>query len=928
MLGPLLVQDARGPVVLGSAKRRALLALLLLQEPGHVVAAERLIDDLWGEDPPRSGVKALQVQVSHLRRALGSGQPIVTHPRGYSLDIDPASVDLHRFEAHLAEARRLRSQGAVAEALQALDAALREWRGPALSDVTLLGPASTEAVRLGELRRLAQEERVELQLERGTPAMAIPELEAMIVDDPYRERLYELLMLALYRSGRQADALETFRRARTLLVEELGLDPRPELVRLEAAILAHDPALDVAPVGAPARSQEPAVRNGPPVASATSSILGREAELGGALTLIGRPDVRLLTLTGTGGIGKTRLAVELATQLGQRARLVELASISDPDRVLAAIAAAIGADEASESSIAGVLSSESPVLFLDNFEQVLAAAPVVSSLLGAAPGLTVVVTSRAPLHIAGERELPVPPLDMEAAVELFVERASDQAPAFAPGSDDRLKIETICARLDGLPLAIELAAARTRILDPGQILDRIGRRLDLLTAGRRDAPERHRTLRATIAWSHDLLDAEDQRLFAQLSVFTSGWSLEACEAVAAHPVLDELSRLVEHGLVISNGSRFSMLETVREYASEQLDASDDADEVHRRQAQWCLALAEAAEPELTAPGQTSWFARLDPEQGNLRAAAAWALEHDEPEIALGLDGALWRFWLARGGAAEARETLSTALASGRGSPGLRVKALNAAGVLCGEALDVARAEAFFQEALELAGQLADRSHTARTLMNLGVVAVYNQDYPRALARYAEAGEIWQELGAPHGQSIMCQNQAIAYEMMGEPDRALPLLEQSVELARAAGDRILVAGMVVELAKHLVHHWPTDPRIPALLRESLQLAAGLGEQRLVIECLEVLGALGAHTGAEVAAAELIGTAERERVRTGVQRKVDEVPFFDATARELERMLGSEPYEQARARGANRDLADAVAMALRLTDADRARAARAK
>lgn len=923
VLGPLLVQDARGPVTLASAKQRALLAILLLETP-HVVPVERLVDELWGDQPPPTAAKALQVHVSQLRRALGVDQPIVTLPRGYALHIDRSALDLHRFDSLLAKARRLRTDSDLEGALAALQVALGLWRGPPLADVKLFGPGAHEAIRLEGLCAIAQEERMELELARGAGAELVPELEMLIAGDPYREHMYGLLMLALYRAGRQADALTAFRSARQRLIEDLGLEPGPELVRLQSAILAQDPALDVPVIG-----RVPGV--GPvdgvpgittpldppahaPVPHPAASILGRERELQTARDLIGRPDVRLLTLTGPGGIGKTRLALELAAALESRGRFVELAAITEAHLVIPAIAAALGASPATREGVARALASEPTVLFLDNFEQILAGAPSLAGLLESVPQLKLVVTSRAALRIAGEHELAVPPLAAPSAVELFLRRVREQDRDFSPQDEDLERIAAICARVDHLPLAIELAAARNRVLSPREILDRIGQRLDLLTDGRRDAPDRHRTLRGTISWSHDLLQPDEQRLFAQLSTLPSGCSLEACEAVGGGPVLDALSALVTHSLVTRDGSRFGMLETVREYAAERLAASGEEQEVRYRQALWCLDLAQAAEQELDGPRQASWFAQLDLERENLRAAAAWAAAADKPEIVLGLGSALWRFWLARGSAADLRAELTAALATASGDKEQRAKALNAAGVLAGEADDFAAARELFDEALELAAKLPDRRQMARILMNLGVIALYMEDHEMALERYRAAGDIWQELGDVRGQSIMCQNRAIVHETLGQLEEATPLLEQSVELARAAGDGMQVARNVIELGKHLVQHHLADPRTPHLLSEGLTLASALGDQRLTIECLEVLAALSARTGAPVTGVELIGAAEAERERSGIERKPDELTLVDQATRELAEELGAEAYARARSRGRGRGLDIAVAVAL--------------
>jgi predicted ATPase/DNA-binding SARP family transcriptional activator len=925
VLGPLLVESATGPVTLGSPKQRALLATLLLQAPDTLVTTERLIDELWGEHPPATAGKALSVHVSQLRRALGPNPPIVTRPGGYAFQSELAVIDVHRFDALLANARRLRSGGEAEAALLSLQEALGLWRGPALADVTLLGPGAAEADRLEGLRAVAREERIELELARGEGHSLVPELEALIANDPYREHLHALLMRALYRAGRQADALDAFRRARTLLVEDLGLDPGDELIGLEAAILAHDAAL-AAPVPTVVDGTQrmvPRMRAGR-VPAPAGPTFGREVELALALSLVDRPEIRLMTVTGAGGIGKTRLALELALRLKQRSHLVELAAISDPERVISAIAGTVGAEDASEQAISMALGHAPVVLFLDNFEQVLAAAPSVVSLVAVVPQLTVVVTSRAPLNVAIEHELPLPPLPHDSAIEVFVERAREQDPQFSPDSDDREYIATICARLDRLPLAIELAAARTRVLTLDQILERLGHRLQLLTASHQDAPARHQTLRATIAWSHDLLSAEEQRLFARFGVFPTGWSVEAAEEVAGRPALDALSTLVEHGLVVRDGPRFRMLETVREYALERLEESGESRAVARRHALWCRTLAAAAERDLDGPQphQASWFAQLDLEQESLRAALAWAIAQGEPETALALIAALWRFWFARGVAGEFRDPLSAALESGAGDATLRSKGLNAAGVLAAEAGDLATAQRSFAEALDLAQRAGDNRQAARVLMNLGVTSVYTSDYTTALGRYHQAAAIFQELGDLRGESIMLENLGIIYGLRGDFDQALPVLEQSVELARAAGDQLHLASALIELGRLLVQHAVSDARIPAFLREGLERADAFDERIKVIQCLEVLGAFHAQSGAPALGAELIGAADAERQRLNFARKPDEGPFFAATTQMLGQALNSKEYERAHARGLGMSLEAAILEALKSTsDSDR-------
>ena len=875
ILGPLRVVGPGGEIPVAGAKRRALLAVLLLEHRDGVVSADRLIDELWGSRPPATAAKSLQVHVSQLRLELGDGQPIVTRPGGYAAELAPGALDLQRFERHLEDARRLKAAGDQAGAAEQLRAGLGLFRGPALSDVELLGRASTEGTRLDGVRLAALEDRLELDLALGLHGEAIPELEALVAEHPYRERLHAHLMLALYRGGRQAEALDAYRRARAALVDDLGLEPGPELQRLEAAILAQDPALEAAerPAPAPAPPAPPATLPAP-----VSSLVGREAELSRLAELVGDPEVRLVTVMGPGGVGKTSLALELAHRLASAfrdgARFVPLAAVDSRERLEEELAAVEG----------------ETLVVLDNFEQLVDAAPAVADLLARAPGVTALVTSQAALRLTGEHEMALAPLAAEPAVELFVRRGRDVDP-------DDPAIPEICARLDGLPLAIELAAARTRLLAPAAILERLGRRLDLLTGGPRDAPERQRTLRAAIEWSHELLDERERRAFADLAVFSGGWTLEAAEAVAGD-VLDELEALVDRSLVVRSGDRFAMLETIHEFAREQLgDAARD------RHAAWALELAEAAEAGLEGADQPAWMRRLDAERENLAAAAEWG----DPETRQRIAGALWRFWLARGAVAEGRRLVDAALAAGSASPAARARAGNAAGVLAGAAGDHDAARAAFTDALAAAREAGDRTREARVVTNLGVLDVFASDHVAAQERYEAAAEIHRAAGDVRGQSIVTQNLAIAHELSGDLDGAAALLEESVELARRAGDPAHVASTLHVLGSLLARRGETGRAVPLVL-ESLELARG--ENVLTVECLETLaGVVDPVTGAT-----LLGAAEAQREATGAVRQPDEQPAVDELVAALEAALKPEAFEVALERGRRTEMDDAVELAM--------------
>jgi len=900
ILGPLRVRAPGGDIPVPGAKRRALLAVLLLHHRDAVVPAERLIDELWGDDPPATAAKGLQVHVSELRRALGDGQPIVTRPTGYAVELAPGVLDLEHFERHLEEARRLRAAGDLGAAADALRAALALFRGPPLADVELLGRAAAEAARLEGVRIAALEDRLELDLALGEHAAAIPELEALVAQHPYREQLHAHLMLALYRAGRQADALDVFRRARRVLVDDLGLEPGPELQRLEAAVLAQDPVLDPE---APAPRRAPAVALPP----RPSDLVGRDAELDAVAALLRKPGTRLVTLLGPGGVGKTRLALELAHRLAgdfrDGARFVGLAAIATRDRLEQELAA--------DDPLAELL------LVLDNFEQLVDAAPAVADLLAGAPGVTVLVTSQAALRLSGEHEVPLAPLAVEAAVELFVLRARALT-----GADD--SIAEICARLDGLPLAIELAAARTKLLSPAAILERLARRLDLLTGGPRDAPARQRTLRAAIEWSHDLLDAPERAVFAQLAVFAGGWPVEGAEAVAGD-VLDELEALVDRSLVVRTGERFGMLETVHEFARERLHDSGDADVVAGRHAAWALALAEAAESGLETADQSAWLRRLDDERENLVAAAQWAAAAGDAETAQRLCGSLWRFWIFRSAVHEGRRLVEAALAAGPASAAASARALNAAGVLAAEAGDHDAALTAFTSALACARDAGDRTQEARVVTNLGVLDGFALDYASAQARYEEAAAIWRELGDLRGLSVVSQNLAMVLESRGYLDRAAAMLEESVELARVVANPAHIASTLETLGGLLARRGDAAGAVP-LVRESLEISRAAGADVTAIECLETLAHVAASGGDAVTGAMLLGVADAYRDASGTVRQPDDQPFVDTTVAALQAALGADALAVAMERGRRAELADAVELGLRVTPAARSAPAR--
>ncbi|MDG6109977.1 tetratricopeptide repeat protein [Dactylosporangium aurantiacum] len=668
ILGPLEVRaDGGEPVAVGGPKPRALLTVLLLNA-GQVVAADRFA---------AGSANAVQAQVSRLRRCLPAGLVEFTGG-GYRLAVDPDDVDVHRFERLAREGRRLLAAGAAPRAVPALREALALWRGPALAD---LPDAGAQRARLDELRLTAVEDLVEAEL--ATPAgTCVADLRGLVAEHPFRERLAGQLMRALHAAGRTAAALAEYDRVRRLLADELGADPSPDLAAIHLAILrAQPPAAASAAPGAltgpaPAAAGPAAdaalaaggiavpARQGPP--AQLTSFVGRDRELAAlARHIAPGGGARLVTVTGPGGIGKTRLAVEAAGRASRGTCFADLSRLDSGAQVPAAVLGALGLREAGFPApaadpvrlLTGALRDTGLLLVLDNCEQVLdAAANLARTLLTACPGLTVLATSREPLGLTGETLLPLAPLDtappagrsavVAPAVRLFADRAAAARPGFALTPGTAGQVAGICAALDGLPLAIELAAARLRHLDVAGIADRLtgDDHFRLLSRGDRTAAERHRTLRAVVDWSWQLLRPEEQALARRLAVFTGGAPLDAVEAVCGVPDAAEvLADLVDRSLVSVRDGRCTMLGTIHLYCRERLAEAGEEPALRRAHARHQLALARRADPFLRRAEQLEWLAVLSAEHENLMAALRWAVREDRP-TAMRLVAALAAYW--------------------------------------------------------------------------------------------------------------------------------------------------------------------------------------------------------------------------------------------------------------------------------------------
>ncbi|MFC9976713.1 BTAD domain-containing putative transcriptional regulator [Spirillospora sp. NPDC127200] len=671
VLGPLSVwtKDER-PVRVPEAKVRVLLADLLVNR-GRPVSADRLIDDLWGERLPANPAGALQMKVSRLRRALGDAESVAFGPSGYLLRIETGEVDADRFEARVTRAFGLaRAKERVSE----LSGALGLWRGPAFAGFDDERFALPEIRRLEELRLAALEELAEARLELGEHELVAGELAGLVTQHPLRERLRAAHIHALYGSGRQSEALESYRDVRVRLSDELGIDPGPELQAVHTAVLRQDPALRAA-------RSAPAIRGNLP--ARLTELIGREgavAQIGG---LLGTG--RMVTLTGPGGVGKTRLAIEAAGARAERfpdgVWLVELAALPPgcgPEDVADAVAAVVGVrqdgarqDSAAPGSgvgwLAAALRDRRLLLVLDNCEHVVeAAAEVAAGLLQAVPGLHVLATSQDRLATAGELLWTVPPLDADGALRLFTERAAAAEPGFAVSEENRAAVESICRRLDGIPLALELAATRVRSVDVAELAERLDDRFRLLSSGRRDVPARQRTLRAMIEWSWEPLTDAERVVLRRLAVHADGCTLHAAEELCAGDgvdsadVLDLLGRLVDRSLVVHQTGRYRLLESVAAYCVEQMSRAGELERMRDRHLAHYLGFAERA--DLRGRDQRSWLDRLDAESGNLRAALQYA---GGSRDGLRLANALVWYWFLRGRLGEAQRSLTLALSHAR-----------------------------------------------------------------------------------------------------------------------------------------------------------------------------------------------------------------------------------------------------------------------
>ena len=886
LLGPLQVRDETGnPVHVGGRQLRVLLTLLAL-DAGRVVPVASLAGQLWPEDLPGNPGNALQTLVSRLRaelRQAGAGDVIESHPAGYRLAVPPGAVDVMAFEELAAQGRHALADGDAGEAARILRDALLTWRGEPLADAVGSDFADAAAAKLTELRASVLADRIEADLALGEGASLIGELRVLLSADPLAERPRAQLMRALYAAGRQAEAIAVYHEGRELLADQLGVDPSAQLEHVYLGIL-RGPAAGREQAGAvaeraavPAQARLSAARAQSPL----TSFVGRDEDLSRVLKSLRA--ARLVTLTGPGGIGKTRLATEALGRLGAAARFLPLAPVTDPADVAYTVLDALGIREpviarrAAEPGtgpldrLAAALGDRDEVLILDNCEHVIeAAAALAGHLLAACPRVRILATSRQPLRIDGETlcpvlPLPIPPVPSApvmiasyGSVRLLRDRAVAVRPDFELGEANAAAVARICRALDGMPLAIELAAVWLRTLTPAQLAERLDDRFALLTGGSRTALPRHRTLRAVVDWSWELLSPPEQVLARRLAVFSGGTTLAAAERVCADDllpraaVLPALSGLVDKSILGTAESqdrlspRYRMLETVRAYGLERLaDAGEDA-AVRDAFAAYYLDLAETADPGLRAAGQGRWLRELTAEQDNLHAALRWTIARQQADTALHLVRALGWYWTLRGqpGEPEALARQVLALEPREQTPRMAEARVVCAITAAGDGWEIDSVRPALAAAVADLRRWSPDTAPSHPIAAMGepMLAMHDRDPNRAFAvfdRYMTSEDPWVRAAVPLLRGTFGS-------MLGRMDWAESDCRDALAAFRALGEAWGTAAVLIQLAEF------------ARLR---------GENAAAVAALEEAGTLGQQLGAWGDLSHIGGKLAAVRLRLG-------------------------------------------------------------
>ena len=965
-------------------KKAASLVKLIALSPNHRLHREQSMDLLW----PELGRRAA---ANNLRGALHAARKVIDPAKGphylasedESLVLCPGGnlwVDVDAFEQAAVAARRSRDPGAYRAALELYAGALlpgdlyEEWAEG----------------RRQELRHTWLSLHLELARayeERGDQEKGIAVLQRAVAEEPTDEEMHAGLMRLYALSGRRGDALAQYERLREALSGRLDSEVGAPTRRLREDIasgrlLPSEPT--VPPTVAPTEGPSDAGKHNLP--ASRTSFVGREYEMLGIKRELAM--TRLLTLTGVGGSGKTRLALEVARDLvgayTDGVRLAELASLSEGEFVAQSVAEAVGVQDQPgrllTDTLVDVLRTKKILLVLDNCEHLVGAvAGLVALLLDSCPRLRVLATSRESLGAIGEVVWPVPLLsapvvqssptvaELEGyeAVRLFVDRARQRDPAFALRLENAQAVARICTRLEGLPLAIELAAARIKLLPPRALLDRLGDRLKLLSDGPRELSERQRTLRGTIGWSYGLLDEGEKELFAKFSVFSGGATLEAVEAVCdaledpSVDVLDVASSLLDKSLIrqaeAGGEPRFVMLETLREYAQERLEESGEAETTKHAHAEYFLALAEEAEPKLWGPEDTAWLDKLEREHGNLRAALSWSIGRDEVELTLRLGGALRWFWNMAGYYSEGRSWLEAALGKeGSASAEAKITTLSGVGWLALEQGDFDRAEAAAKEGLELNTEVGVRSVIAAAFKSiLGELARLRGNPEQAVRLAEESLALYREAEDKTGIAWSLGNLANASADRGDHERAKHLYEEGLALSRQLGGARPLGEYVISLGYTLLLEGDLESatelneeaadlfrkqsrggsfryaldnlgwtmllrgeydKSEALHKDNLILCKELGDKIITSESLEGMACTAGATGSAERAARLFGAAEAVRETVGNQHSTRERTLRKPYLAAARSQLGEAAWEKAFAEGRAIGQGEAVEYAL--------------
>ncbi|MFC5102903.1 BTAD domain-containing putative transcriptional regulator [Kibdelosporangium philippinense] len=944
LLGPTEITGPDGMVELHGSGQRTLIARMALP-PDRAVTRPALINALWDDAGPPAAPKTLHSHLAHLRRRLreaGLTDLIATRDSGYLLRVPEDAVDVTRFETFSVRGRNALAAGDPKAATEWLRSALTIWRGEALTGCRSSEWRQAETIRLNEARVATTEDLISARLALGEHVTAIGELEFLVIQHPFREQLWELLILALYRSGRQADALAAFQRARATLIEELGIEPGPKLRRLETAILTADPSLDQSVIPGPTVTGH-RLRGRLPVP--LTRLVGRDTDIATMRQTLAQR--RLVTLTGPGGCGKTRLAIAIAAQYDKPVCFVDLAPLTESHLVPQAVADALCLSEQRGrgviDSLADHLADQALLLVLDNGEHLVGTcAQLACALLPNCPELQILATSREPLHVPGEtvhalRPLATPDPDTAHsyqsllrydAIQLFLDRAQDSGAQIGTDEGTAHELALICARLDGLPLALELAAARTAALPVRQIAAHLHDRLHTLFSGSHVARPQHRALHTTIKWSYDLLNPDERALFRRLAVFAGDFGLPAVTALWPHDdhAADLLGRLVEKSLVIkeTTAPHYRLLDTIHKFAAAQL-VGDELADARRRHAEFHLALAEQAEERLDGADAVEWLDRLAGEHENFRAAVAWAITAPDATLALRLAGSLFRYCRLRGHYGDGRKWLADALDHGARAPDdLRAKAFSGAVTLTFLQCEYEKAVQLAEQNLDLYQSLGDMHGVASTRLLLGSICREHASYQQAMDYHRSALEAFQAMDDAPGIARALQLCAFTAWLRGDFDSAATWARMSLRRFENLGDAESIASALMHLGAvahyrgdntqalqlltkanaisghtgclegiawtlnllGLVHNETGSDEARTLLEQSLTLHRKLGDQWRMASVLEALAAIACNERRWDDAAHLLSEARTSRTAINSPVPTCEVPRYLRTLAALD------------------------------------------